>query len=241
MATFTLKGVTFESDLTDAEVHAALTKHIKAGTLKSNFAADLVRGYTKYRSWSERQAPWAHKILVDHEAREAKKGQPIPAIMGFATIMAHMVTCRERRNAGGKGLLNPVIHLPGVVLKLAGNRSKRANCISVAAGGFGSAFYGWINQEGGFEKRDNTPAEVVALLERVAADPGTVISQVGKECGRCCYCWAELSQVQSKIAGAGKKCSSNYDVWYPNAAETREFLSDDQSVLVGATDADRWV
>jgi hypothetical protein len=46
--------------------------------------------------------------------------------------------------------------------------------------------------------------------------------------------------VQSKIAGCGKTCASNYGVDYPNAAQTRERLTENLDFLVGATDADRW-
>ena len=85
-----------------------------------------------------------------------------------------------------------------------------------------------------------TASDSLEVMQTEIAVMATQISEIGKESGRCCYCFSELTQVQSKIAGAGKTCSANYRAWYPNAAETREFVEQNPEILDGATDADRW-
>jgi hypothetical protein len=100
-------------------------------------------------------------------------------------------------------------------------------------------FYGYIDDDT-FEPRRSANSDVISILQRVAVDPPRIISEIGRQSGRCCYCPAKLTQVQSKIAGCGKTCASNYGVDYPNAAQTRERLTENLDFLVGATDADRW-
>jgi hypothetical protein len=99
-------------------------------------------------------------------------------------------------------------------------------------------FYGFINAQGELNSKYGVPQEVQDILTRVAQDPARVISEIGKESGRCCYCYAELTTVQSKIAGCGGTCARNYGVDYPNAARTREVLRDNPEILEGSSDAE---
>ena len=104
-------------------------------------------------------------------------------------------------------------------------------------------FYGWIDTDGNMfptMTSKGMPDAVKDILRRVGQDPATVISQIGKESGRCCYCFAELSQVGSKIAGAGKTCATNYGAEYPKAAEIRQHILDHPGVLEGSSDRDKW-
>lgn len=244
MMQFTVKGQTFDSKYaTDREVYERMILHLQEGRTRSEFASSLARSFGRYGRWTDGQRPWAHKIVHDIENRAAKP----EGISGFENIVGHLRHCRERRDQGGKGLLNPQVAVETesakVALKLCGNRSRYKGSVSVAESPrFGEgAFYGYISPEGVLESRRQVPEPVLELLRRIAADPANVISQLGRETGHCCYCFAKLTTVQSKIAGCGKTCADNYGVRYPNAAETRRHLLDDQSALVGASDADRWL
>jgi hypothetical protein len=238
--TFTVKGETFESPYSDKEIFERLTAALEGGW-NSRFAMDLCVAFNRYSRWTDGQRQWAHKLVIDRE-----KPREVNLVAGFKPIVDHLRHCRESRDAGGKGLLNPMVRIPlgegEICLKLAGKNSRNPGYVSVASShkyGEGQ-FYGWIDDDGNLDRRKSCGDDVIGLLNRVAADPANVINELGKELGRCCYCWAELSQVQSKIVGCGKKCASNYGVPYPNAAETREFVASHPEVLEGATDADRW-
>lgn len=246
---FQVKGNKFTSTFTDQEVFEGLRDGIKDGKINGNFAKDLVAGRIKYGQFTERQQPWAHKLYIDFLDRQKPRAAGEP---GFQTIVAHMQKCRDRRDNGGAGLLNPCIRIGNgepeilggvkIAMKLTGPRSKRPGHVSVAQSHrFGDGdFYGYINPDGEFDGYSKCTEEVRAILRRIAVEPGRVISELGRETGLCCYCPASLTQAQSKIAGCGKTCSRNYDVWYPTAAETREYLVGHPAVLVGCSDADRW-
>ena len=239
--TFMVQGEEFVSPHSDATVAGLLRGYLKSKKVRSNFARDLVAGFARHGSWTDKQRPWAHKLVFDVENPAPKN-----VVGGLGAIVEHMGRCRESRDRGGAGLKNPQVRidLDGTkfTLKLAGARSRNAGCVSVASSHlFGEGlFFGWVDPSGDFDRRGACSDAVVALLRRIAVDPAAVISEIGKESGHCCYCWAALSQVQSKIAGCGKTCAKNYGAWYPTAAETRSFLMEHPEVLVGATDAERW-
>lgn len=238
------KGIDFESPWSDTEVAAKFKRLVQDCELSSDFALSLYEGGKRAGKLTARQIAWVHVIVAQHEGIDIGSSK---SIGGFESIHQHLANCQRSRNNGGKGLLNPVVHLSvgdqTVVLKLAGARSRNAGKVSVASDhrfGFGD-FYGWISSDGSLESRGGVPEAVVEILRRVAVAPSVVISEIGKESGRCCYCLAELSTVQSKIAGAGRKCSENYGVFYPNTQEARDFIKDHPEVLDGASDFDRWV
>jgi hypothetical protein len=250
MATFSVKNFgEFESPHNDAEVVRRLTQYHREGKLKSDFAYEyggtLLGKYRKYGQWFPNQSAWAHFFVFQVEQPLLADRKP-PKIGGMQTIVEHLQRCRESRDQGGAGLKNPQVRidLDGTkfTLKLAGPRSRNKGSVSVAESHrFGEGrFFGWIRSDGTFERRGCCGQDVVDLLQRIAVDPATQISEIGKEAGMCCYCWAPLSQVQSKLAGCGKTCADNYGAWYPNAAETREQVAEHPEVLVGATDAERW-
>lgn len=239
MTTFTVQPrgqqpTTFESSHSDSEIAEKL-----AELTHSNFAQDLAASYRHYGSFTDRQRPWAHKLV--HDAENRKQPSKFP---GFDSIYQHLHNCRKSREDGGAGLLKPLIVLQvgeqTIALKYTISGRNRGKVSVAQSHRYGEGrFYGWIDADGYFEDRAGNDA-VLSILERVAADPTRVISEIGRETGLCCYCLAPLSQVQSKIAGCGKRCSENYHVHYPNAAETREHIADHPEVLVGASDADRW-
>lgn len=247
-----IKNHDFESPYSDADAAAEFRRLMEANCpnlANNNFARSLYEGARRYGKYTARQVPWLHVLLAQHEGRPTDPNQPAPgapAMTGLQSIHAHLADCRKRREDGGKGLKNPMVGLQvgeqQVVLKLAGPNSRNAGKVSVASDhryGRGK-FYGWIDDQGNMDAKYSVPQEVQDILNRVAQEPVRVISEIGKESGRCCYCFAKLTTVQSKIAGCGKRCSDNYGVEYPNAARTREVLRDHPELLEGSSDADRW-
>lgn len=235
MLTFTVKSkgqlVTFTSRHDNLNAMFELKK-LTGGPLAHNtFAKDLVANSHRL---TQNQWPWVHKFVFDHENRQVAAAQP--AQTGLQSIVDHLKKAKEH-------LQYPTITLESngvkAVLKLCGARSKHSGKVSVAESHkFGvGRFFGYIDVDGSHRIQD---AGVVALLTRVAVDPARVISEIGKESGHCCYCHAELTTVQSKIAGCGDTCGQNYNMWYPNAAEARKYLQDHPEILVGASDAHKW-
>jgi hypothetical protein len=249
--TINVKQHDFESPYSDVEAAVEFRRLMEANTptlSNNNFAASLFDGARRRGSYTPNQIPWVHVLLAQHEGRNTTPNATSgPALTGLSLIHEHLAGCRERRDNGGKGLKNPLIRLTvgdtNVCLKLTGGGSRNPNCVSVSESHrFGEGkFYGFINAQGELNSKYGVPQEVQDILTRVAQDPARVISEIGKESGRCCYCYAELTTVQSKIAGCGGTCARNYGVDYPNAARTREFLRDNPEILEGSSDAERWI
>ena len=225
----------YSSPNTDEQVYHKLVQYVADGTVKGDFPRDLCGGYTKWRKFTPGQRPWAHKFVLDAE----KPNQNVQ-VDGFESIVKHM------RGAADSGMKNPQIRIEynGVkfTLKLAGRGSRNCGKVSVAESHkFGEgAFYGWIGTDGKYQRYSAASDALVAVLAEIATDPATAINKMGLQAGHCCYCWAALTQVQSRMVGCGKTCSDHYNVPYPNAAETRRYIQDNPGVLVGASDAERW-
>jgi|CXWL01.1.fsa_nt_gi hypothetical protein len=245
MPTITVKNrPSFESPHDDNQVTALFLGYAQQGKFKGNFPADLASGIRRYGRPTLNQLPWVHFFVHEVET-------PHPVASGITTglksIVDHLQGCLNSRLAGGKGLLNPkvMVSLDGqtVALKLCGPKSKYKGKVSIASSPrFGQGeFYGYIEVNGTYEHRNRTNPKVLALLERIAVDPPRVISELGRESGTCCYCFLQLTTVQSKIAGCGPDCSEHYGTWYPSAAETRDYLTEHPGVLDGATDRARWL
>lgn len=231
----------FDSAYDNNAACAKFVELFRAGKIPGDFAKSLYAAVYNRRV-SERQMPWVHRLVADVDVVS------VPAVtLGLIAIVEHLQKCASSRDAGGKGLLNPKVMVKvgdqKIVMKLCGKRSAHAGQVSVSSeAAFGSGdFYGFIDTTGRLEHRRRTTQSIIDILVRIAVDPATVISQLGRESGTCCYCFMPLTVVQSRIAGCGSRCGESYGVWYPNASETRQYLAEHPSVLEGATDADRWM
>jgi hypothetical protein len=239
-----VKNHDFESPYTNYEVAKRFRNLVEDQIITGSFATSVYNGARQRGTYTQGQVPWLHVLVAQAEGR---KTQHQMDQAGYKSIHEHLTNCREKRQKGGKGLLNPMVGLKvgdqEVVLKLAGKNSRNFGKVSVASSHrFGEGdFYGWIDGDGVFKPYGSVPKEVIGILDRVAVDPVRVISEIGKESGRCCYCFAELSTVQSKIAGCGPVCGDKWGAWYPNASEVRGFILDHPEILDGASDRDRWV
>jgi hypothetical protein len=250
MPEFTIKSrigeTTFQSNHPNQRaLYDRLVTLVSRKEIVNDHADRLIAGYRRYGSWKNYHEAWAafHVARVDHPERFQQGNRTQPAsVTGMQPIVDHLRGALDH-------LKSPVIvlevgdepNVQTVVLKY-NTRGKKPGSVGVSQSTrFGEGqFYGYIVDDE-FEPRSSTNGtDVVSILQRVAADPARVISEIGRQSGRCCYCPAKLTQVQSKIAGCGKTCARNYDIDYPNAARVREILSDQPEFLVGATDADRW-
>jgi len=243
MAQFTISSrygtTTFESNHTDQhQLYNRLKTLVSKQEIVNTHATRLVHGFQRFGSWKDYHEAWAAWHVAKHDHPERFSKQEIAHVTGMHTILDHL------KSATGS-LKRPVVTLEvedqTVVLKL-NTSGRRPGTIAVSESTrFGEgAFYGYIDGDS-FEPRGTcTSTTVVEILQRVATNPPLVISEIGRQSGKCCYCPAALTQAQSKIAGCGKTFASNYSVDYPNAARTREVLDENPEFLVGATDADRW-
>ncbi len=244
------KGINFTSPYTDGEAAQTFRQLVETGKITSPFGLSIYHGAKKHGSYTGRQLPWLHVLVAQAEGRATRPAAP-PAGHLFTSryqkINQHLSRCRESRDQGGKGLLNPMVGVTvngqRVVLKLAGKKSRHEGKVSVASDhryGVGQ-FYGWIDRDGNLLSAKAVPGAVVQILDMLADDPTSAIAAIGKEGGHCCYCFAELTTVQSKIAGCGETCARNYGSHYPNATETRQHIEQHPDVLDGASDRDRWI
>lgn len=242
MRTVSSPKLTVETKYSDQECFDRMCELGVAGKFEGRtleFARSLAKDFKKKGKWSAGQAPWAHKLVIDAEA--VKPSENI-IIQGFGSIVEHMQNCYARREeVGGKGLLHPKVGVSSNNVSITmryKSSGRNAGRVSIADG---ETFYGWINADGGYVRYRSATDDVVALLKRIATNPSVVINQLGRESGKCCYCLLDLTTVQSKIAGCGKKCSENWGVDYPDAAQTRSWLENNgYQILDGSTDAERW-
>lgn len=238
---FTIPGrnggaaTSYDSPYTDVQVYHKLVQYVADSTVKGDFPRDLCRGYGKYTKFTPGQRPWAHKFVLD-----AEKPRQNVQVDGFLSIVEHM------QGAAASGMKNPQIRIEynGVkfTLKLAGKGSRNCGKVSVAESHrYGEGmFYGWIGTDGKYQRYSAASDALVAVLAEIATDPANSINKMGLQAGHCCYCWAALTQVQSRIVGCGKTCAAHYNVDYPSAAETRVYIAQHPDVLVGASDLERW-
>lgn len=240
------KGIQFDSPYTNNEAAVEFRRLVENGVLTSDFADSLYQGARRVGKYTAGQLLWLHVILANHNGLPTKPNMVTVKLTGLQLVHQHLANCRKSREEGGKGLLHPMVGLlvgdQNVVLKLAGSKSRYNGKVSVASDhryGQGE-FYGWIDENGNMDSKGPIPKAVVDILQRVAQDPARVISEIGKESGRCCYCFAKLTTVQSKIAGCGSTCADNYGADYPDTAATRLFVLDYPEILEGASDREKW-
>ena len=241
-----VKDHDFESPYTDREAADKFRNFVENGIIVSGFGVSLFENAKKYKRYTAGQIPWVHILVAQVEQRPTKPNTTSTQLTGLEKIHAHLTNCRTSCERGGKGLLHPMVGFTvgdqTVVLKLAGRKSRHFGKVSVAqTHKYGDGdFYGWIDESGNMESKYPIPQAVADILTRVATDPAAVINEMGKESGRCCYCFAELSQVGSKIAGCGKTCAGNYGIPYPKTSEIRLFVAANPEILEGSSDRIKW-
>jgi len=207
MATYTVKGESFESKLSTVEALGVLAK------IKSDFAASLLDQSQRKRGLSSKQLAWVHKLAHDFTNRQDKT-----ADLGgsFEKISALFMAAKEH-------LKFPKVRLQtstgrNIVLKLAGNRSRYTGDIHVCDEDEG--YYGRIQAKDGSLVTRNTPEDVVQILRIFAEAPAETAAAYGRLLGNCCFCGRPLEDEKSTAVGYGPVCAKHYRLpWGAKAAE----------------------
>lgn len=81
-----------------------------------------------------------------------------------------------------------------------------------------------------YRPRNNTPDDVLIVMEQFRTDPLGTVVRLGRATGRCCFCSSPLSDRRSRAHGYGPVCAKNYGLeWsHDHADEVEEDI--EQSV-----------
>jgi hypothetical protein len=180
---------------------------VLAGTRDEEFAKSLLSQWTS-RGWlSERQMPWAEKMV--ERAREAANPKPAtttpavdlsPLFGLFKTAMDNgMKRPRIRANPAGKEMS----------LSMASPTSSNPGHLYVKVE---DQYAGKITPQGEpkLARSCEDPEAVTASLVALAADPVAFAKAYGKQTGNCCFCGLLLTDQRSVDAGYGPICAEHY-------------------------------
>lgn len=131
--------------------------------------------------------------------------------MNYSTVYALFDTAVTHR------LKYPKIRLQDaqgqtVILKLSGSQSKYQGQLQITDDGQypNNRYYGRIDKAGHFQAGRDSRPDILALLDRLAANPAQVASEYGKLTGNCCFCGLPLTDPQSTAVGYGPVCADHY-------------------------------
>jgi len=217
-----VKGHTFDSPYNNLEAMNRLYHYVReTQEIQSPFANSLIDQNATRNRLSDKQWDWVHFLVAKHEGRfDEGESVQLPNIYRF------MYECRQRALHDMSGLQRPKFEIVvdddnRVALKYL-TKGKTPDAIAVTSHlKFDEGqFWGRISKDPPhvFKSR-NCPATAIDLLRRIEVDPETVIADLGRATGNCCFCQAPLTDERSIMAGCGPTCAQNYRVWYPTQAE----------------------
>lgn len=135
----------------------------------------------------------------------------LPSVVGIVQLLA---TARDR------GLKFPKLWLQlpdGTDLRvtIAGERSRTPGFLMLTDGGKypDNKYFGRISPEGVLELGRDAPAvraDLLALLEQLAANPAQVAAAYGHLTGACCFCALRLTDARSVFVGYGQRCAERF-------------------------------
>jgi hypothetical protein len=180
------------------------------------FARDLVKGFKKKGSLSEKQWEWV-EILAD---RIECAGVPdftkeFMQVGDMHGVMALFTKAKEH-------LKYPMIVLQTkggqkVALALAGPQSKNHGSVVVTDGaGYPyNKFFGVVSPDGLWEPSKSLQARAIKddlthILSQLAKRPAAVASQHGALTGNCCFCNTKLTDPKSTSVGYGPTCAKQW-------------------------------
>lgn len=137
-----------------------------------------------------------------------------PAVGSLAGVVELLGRARDA------GLKYPKLWLelePGSPLRIhvAGETSSTPGYLQLTDGGpFGAnRWYGRVSPDGELEMGKAgraVEAQLVQLLESLAADPASVAADYGHVTGSCCFCHRRLSDDRSVTVGYGPVCADKF-------------------------------
>lgn len=125
--------------------------------------------------------------------------------------------------ARSSGLAQPRIRTQGLELYVTGRMSRYPGSLYVVNGrkrGSG-AFWGWIDQQGVWHKRNNPPQPIEARLVGYNEDVERLINDCvayAKRTGACSFCGSELTDARSVQVGYGPICAQRYGLSWGDAS-----------------------
>jgi hypothetical protein len=194
----------FCSDLTDEQACQIVAERVAP---RSTFASDMLAKADR-QLWA---LAWVHKLAIDASR---------PAAPLLDADLTKLVTLFERAHAH---LKYPKIEfqIDGQTIRInrAGERSKSPGTLHVAAGGYGSQYFGSIDTDGNFAARNDCPEFVRAALTEMASDPAKFAHKHGTGSGRCIFCQLKLTDSRSLLQGYGPVCAKNWGLAWGDGRE----------------------
>jgi len=206
---YTKKGEEVITTMSDAEARDALVKlGVDADNRgrPNNFAGDLVRGFEKYKGWTEGQRPWAHKLANEHLAPKPERKlttETFPRLVAMMQLAASNLK-RPKITFNWEGRT--------VQLSIAGNTARVPGSLNVTDGGpYGeSIWYGRIVPTGEYDAGRANENWVTQALVALDKDPAASAAEHGHRTGRCCFCNIEIRTNESLAVGYGPVCADHY-------------------------------
>ena len=195
--------------------HAAAGRLGRSKEFAEDLAATFLRGLHKGRGLSESQAAWVHKLI----ARAKGEDDPTPKAPEALDENVQGVFALLHK-AKSNGLKFPKIRLQvgegatlqGVVLSLAGEKSRTPGHVHITDGGhYGeNRYFGRIDPEGQLHAGRDINREVRLIIAALATDPVRVARGYGHLTGHCCFCHLPLNDDRSTAAGYGPVCAKRF-------------------------------
>lgn len=205
----------YESESAAAE---ALMPRVAGGEFRDPaFALSVLASYKTAERKGLEMAPamryWLHKL-----AQPAAPKAPAVTleVSGIVRMFAK----------AGAALKRPAVVITSgdlsVRISVASGRSRYAGQLMVASPSYGDAYYGRIDQDGGWHPSASSTQAVLDLLVAFAADPEQVAAAHGRQTGACCFCSRHLEDARSTSVGYGPVCAERYGLRWgvePSAEE----------------------
>lgn len=203
------------SDATAAEV--LLAKIAATEFRDPSFALSVLAAYKtaerKQVAMGRTMHYWLHKLT-----------QPAAPKAAAATLEVSGIVRMFAK--AGAALKRPAVVLTSGDLSLrisvASSRSRYAGQLMVASPSFGDAYYGRIDQAGGWYPSASATPAVLDLLVAFAANPEQVAAAHGKQTGACCFCSRHLEDARSTSVGYGPVCAERYGLRWGVEPSTEE-------------------
>ncbi len=200
--------------MTDADLSAVLKSGLSKLAPKDRpFAQSLADNVARYGRATPKQRPWLQKLadrVLSGNAEPERTKTPVGDLGGIMRLFD-----KALQHAKAPAV---VIDIGGQTIRLsiANERARNPGTVNVASTGSfeNRTWFGRILKDGQFEAspRAETPAGLIAGLQRFAADPAGVAAEYGRLTSHCSFCRKPLTDERSVFAGYGETCASNYDL-----------------------------
>jgi hypothetical protein len=166
-----------------------------------DFAANLLRGYDRWNSFTDKQLYWVKRLLQGGSKAVKLVANMVPFAVMFQFAKQHLRRPRIRlvTDDGVRFYVYP-----------AAETSKNAGWFYVKETG-GGTYFGKIEPKTGeFVKSAECPDNVLSTLNKFAADPQQAATGYGHLTNTCCFCGQTLTDSVSVKLGYGPICAGHY-------------------------------